>query len=327
VITVPNEKGIERVYTAFFEQPFPADLKIALLWLAASLAAIFLPGLNDSPLRFALVVPGLLFLPGYCFIALLFCGEHDIDLIERTVLSFGLSIAIVPLIGLGLNFTPWGIRLVPLVVSLTLFSLAMILAAHYRRSLLPMEERFRVPFREGLAAIRKEVAPEGGPRIERILSAVLVLAIVTTVLIAILVIAIPKQGERFTEFFILGENGKAADYPDRITPGQGYPLYIGVGNHEYRNVTYTIETWGILMESDNEKNTTRILAMDPLWQQTVTLAHNGTAIIPYTLLVDWDGYNRVEFLLFNETVPGMGGIDRINASYRDLHLWITVRGG
>jgi uncharacterized membrane protein len=92
-------------------------------------------------------------------------------------------------------------------------------------------------------------------------------------------------------------------------------------------VTYTIETWGILMESDNEKNTTRILAMDPLWQQTVTLAHNGTAIIPYTLLVDWDGYNRVEFLLFNETVPGMGGIDRINASYRDLHLWITVRGG
>jgi uncharacterized membrane protein len=322
---MPDERGIERVYTAFFEEQFPADLKIALLWLAASLAAIFLPGLNESPVRVALVVPGLLFLPGYCLIALLFCGERDIDLFERTALSFGLSIAIVPLIGLGLNFTHWGIRLVPIVVSLTLFSLAMILAAHYRRSLLPVEERFRVPFREGLAAIRKQVVPEGGSRTERILSAVLVFAIVTAVLTAVLVIAIPKQGEQFTEFFILGENGKAADYPDRITPGQGYSLYIGVGNHEYRNVTYTIETWGILMESDKETNTTRILAMDPLWQQTVTLAHNGTATIPYTLLVDRGGYNRVEFLLFNETVPGTRGIDRINASYRDLHLWITVQ--
>jgi hypothetical protein len=35
----------------------------------------------------------------------------------------------------------------------------------------------------------------------------------------------------------------------------------------------------------------------------------------------------VEFLLFDETVPGFNvtGSDRINASYRDLHLWVTVR--
>ena len=61
------------------------------------------------------------------------------------------------------------------------------------------------------------------------------------------------------------------------------------------------------MESDNETNTTHIIAMDPLWQQTVTLAHNGTATIPYTLSVEKSGYDRVEFLLFNETVPGSRG--------------------
>jgi len=33
---------------------------------------------------------------------------EGIDGIERVALSFGLSIAIVPLIGLVLNFTPWG---------------------------------------------------------------------------------------------------------------------------------------------------------------------------------------------------------------------------
>ncbi len=54
-------------------------------------------------------------------------GEMDsregIDGIERVALSFGLSIAIVPLIGLALNFTPWGIRLVPIMIATTGFTL------------------------------------------------------------------------------------------------------------------------------------------------------------------------------------------------------------
>ena len=55
--------------------------------------------------------------------------------------------------------------------------------------------------------------------------------------------------------------------------------------------------------------------------------HNETSIIPYNLLVKKTEYNRVEFLLFNETIPGsdIKGSDRIDASYRDLNLWITVR--
>ncbi len=35
-----------------------------------------------------------------------FSEKNDLDGIERLALSFGLSIAVVPLIGLGLNFTP-----------------------------------------------------------------------------------------------------------------------------------------------------------------------------------------------------------------------------
>jgi hypothetical protein len=35
----------------------------------------------------------------------------------------------------------------------------------------------------------------------------------------------------------------------------------------------------------------------------------------------------VEFLLFNESVPGFNvtGSDRINASYRNLHLWVVEK--
>ena len=121
----------------------------------------------------------------------------------------------------------------------------------------------------------------------------------------------------------------ADDYPDQIITGLPYPMFIGVGNHEYRNMSYTIETWTALTEFNNVTNSTTYLAMDPLDRQSLVLSHNETRIIPYTLSLNKTGYNRVVFLLFNETVPGpeVTGSDRINASYRDLYLLVTVRQG
>ena len=49
----------------------------------------------------------MLFLPGYALIATLFPRKDDLDGIERIALSFGLSIAITPLLGLALNYTPF----------------------------------------------------------------------------------------------------------------------------------------------------------------------------------------------------------------------------
>ena len=316
-----DENPVEKIYTALFEASM-ADLTVVLVWLAASILAIYLPVLNESSVRIVLALPVILFLPGYSLIAALFCKDDDIDFIERIALSFGLSIAVVSLIGLCLNFTPWGIRLDPLVISLTLFTVAMILIAQYRRTLLVPEQRFRFPFSEIASTIRNSFHPQEGSRVDRILTIVLTLSILIAVVTTICVIAVPKEGERFTEFFILGDQQKAGDYPDQITVGEQYPLHIGVGNHEYRPVTYTVRTYGTLMESDTTTNTSRIMSMDPLWQHSLTLAHNETALIPYNLSVEKSGYNRIEFLLFNETMPGpaVRGSDLINASYRDLHI-------
>jgi hypothetical protein len=67
-----DETPIEKIYTAFFEEAFPADLKVALAWLEASILAIYLPFLNESPFRVVLTVarysPFLLF-----FVSLSFC--------------------------------------------------------------------------------------------------------------------------------------------------------------------------------------------------------------------------------------------------------------
>ena len=68
-------------------------------------------------LRYILGSIFVLFLPGYSLIKTLF-PTREIDNIERTALSIGMSLALVPLIGLLLNYTPWGIRLTPITVSL-----------------------------------------------------------------------------------------------------------------------------------------------------------------------------------------------------------------
>jgi len=87
----------------------------------------------DSLIRKALGLAFVLFFPGYVFITALFPERKELDNLERLALSFGLSIAIVPLIGLALNYTPWGIRLTPILVSLTVFNVALALVAIYRR--------------------------------------------------------------------------------------------------------------------------------------------------------------------------------------------------
>jgi uncharacterized membrane protein len=323
----PRQHPYDVLTEAFATTQIPADLIVCYCWLAAAILSIYLPYINETFLRIILGVPLILFVPGYALIAALFPAAKDIDGIERIALSFGLSIAVVPLIGLALNYTPWGIRLDPVVVSLSLFTLCMCVIAQYRRAQVPPAERFSVPFGVLRHAVATEFLPKESSRLDRVLSIILLIAIIAAVATTIYVIVVPKEGEKFTEFFILGKDQKAADYPTRLIVGEKSSLYIGVGNHEYRNITYTVETYLVSMAFDETTNTTSLLEMDRLDRFTVPVSHNQTIIRPYTFAPTTTRYNRIEFLLFNETVPDelVRGMDRINRSYRDLHLWISIR--
>jgi hypothetical protein len=90
-------------------------------------------------LRYVLGSVFILWLPGYTFIKALFPRElplktkdRNLDLIERVVLSFGMSLALVPIVGLLLNYTPWGIRLAPITLSLTALTLTFATTAVVR---------------------------------------------------------------------------------------------------------------------------------------------------------------------------------------------------
>jgi uncharacterized membrane protein len=103
---------------------------IVLLSLILVLSIALVP---EFPLRIIIGLPFLLFFPGYVLIAFLFPERKRLDAIERIALSFGLSIAVSPLIGFGLNYTPFGIRLEPILVCITAFNLAFSFLAYWRR--------------------------------------------------------------------------------------------------------------------------------------------------------------------------------------------------
>jgi hypothetical protein len=115
------------------------NLENAWFWGITALVAFTLVvvfTVNSSVLIYLRYVLGgvfVLFLPGFLLISALYPRSGEMDTLERVALSIGLSLAIVPLIGLVLNYTPWGIRLEPIMVSMAVFAEAMAVAVVVRR--------------------------------------------------------------------------------------------------------------------------------------------------------------------------------------------------
>lgn len=75
----------------------------------------------------------VLYVPGAVLLEALYPRGEELEPLERLALSIGLSLALVPLVGLILNYTPWGIRLVPIIISLALLTLSLAIIALYRK--------------------------------------------------------------------------------------------------------------------------------------------------------------------------------------------------
>jgi uncharacterized membrane protein len=278
----------------------PSDMLIILIWIISAFIFIIIPELSDTIIRTILGIPMVIFIPGYVLIAALFPKKNDLDTIERIALSFGLSIAIVPLIGLGLNYTPFGIRLIPILISLCIYAIILIYVAIYRRRKLPEDDQFSVPFHNIYDIVGKEINVQN--RTDKILTIVLLFTMIFAIGMIYYVITVPKIGEKFTEFYILGPSGKADNYSTALKLGSSVTLLTGVVNHEYSPVNYTIQ---ITLNNDTLSSQKLILSNNETWEKNITF------------MPDKKGNDmKLEFFLYKEnnfTIP-----------YRELHLWVNT---
>jgi len=246
-----------------------------------SLVLVPLAVLTTGPLRIILGLTFVLFFPGYSLIAALFPRKSTLNGIERLALSFGLSIAVVPLIGLILNYTPWGIRLYTILVSLLVLILSMLVVAWYRRQKLPQEERCRWG---------------------KVATVMLILAVIGAAGTAAYVIATPKMGEKFTEFYIAQPGPVKEDPPRVVTSGEEAKVPLGIVNYEGRTMEYTVQ-----VVSNGQKLVQIgpiVLEYEEKWEHEVTF-----------VLTEPGESQKVEFWLYTETDA---------EPYRKLHLWIGV---
>ncbi len=274
------------------------DLVIATACALATVAVVLLvPSLG--PIRIVLGLPFVLLLPGYVLVAALYPRKEDLDSIERAALSFGLSIAIVPLIGLALNYSPWGIRLNPILSFVSLFIVMGAGAAMYRRRALPPEEAF---------AINVPLPKQSQVRLARVAPAVIVVLCLIGFGAAVAFLATSRgSSESFTEFYVLGPDGRAEGYPRTLALGDSLTVILGVVNHEGDDANYEIEATvdgqvAGLIDSARLKDGER-------WERPVTLLPNQAG-----------NSQKAEFVLYKE---GMDGVDEV---YRAVHLWVDVEG-
>ena len=241
-------------------------------------------------LQVALGLPFVLFFPGYALLAVLFIQKDRLSGIERVAISFGLSMVLAPLIGLGLRYTPWGIGLTTMLV--TLISLVGVASgiAWGRRRRLPAEDAFIPTFEFET------------PSVPSVLLVLFILA-ATGAIIYVTAVHVPKTGDIFTEFYILGPDGKAEGYPTDLTAGQPAQVIVGVANHEYATVNYRIQ----VKTGDYVQTTVApiVLGDGQKWEQPVVFVF-------YTAHEN----EQVQFLLYRQGDA---------SPYRSLHLWVNVK--
>lgn len=110
------------------------------LWFYGSLALSFAallavlvvpPEFPFVAIRWLLGSLFVLFIPGYVTVEGLFT-RRQLDSTERLALSVTLSLVLIPLMSLLLNYTPWGITLTSILTALTLLTVGLSLIALIR---------------------------------------------------------------------------------------------------------------------------------------------------------------------------------------------------
>ena len=137
----------------------------------------------------------------------------------------------------------------------------------------------------------------------KLISAVLLAALILAVGLTVYIASTPPIGERFTEFYILGPSGKAYGYPTNLTLGESGTVIVGVVNHEYEDLSYRI-----VVRLDDET----ILTMDSIMLRHDAGWEGNCTFTPERM----GGRVKLEFFLYR---------DDVDEACRSLHLWISVR--
>ncbi|SMB69832.1 putative membrane protein [Acinetobacter baumannii] len=177
----------------------------------------------------------------------LFPRRSDLDFADRLILCLGLSVPVIVLVGVILNYSPFMIRSASVAVGMTIATVLLGGMALWRRSRVPLPERF---------------TPELRP------STTQVAWVVSFALMAFVVYWVARPNERFTEFYVLGPQGGLENYARQLRPGEAFTVTLVLRNFERRRMEYRLR---VPFDPAIGELHTPVIAHEGTWARTLRL--------------------------------------------------------
>ncbi|MFC4249132.1 DUF1616 domain-containing protein [Natribaculum luteum] len=316
-----------------FVRWYPADLAAVSVAAVAAYLVVTSHGF-DGTLRLLMAIPLILFLPGYALVSVLFPAAArrtrenaltgtdtrpgGIDAVERLGLAFALSIALVPMVTIGLALTDWGLATEPVAAALAIGTIGFAQLGVVRRLRVPAADRFTV---SPILAVQR--LRQGDETVATASTLFLAFAVVVAGLSLVAAFAMPHSASEFTELGLYTEDGDgdlvAGQLPSTVDPGESIPVTISVENHEGESKAYTAVVQQQVLADDEVVDRTRLTTVSASSDdgEVVTVDREITPTVG-------DGRVRIVVLLYEGDVPGEP--TRENAD-EDAFFWVTVTDG
>jgi uncharacterized membrane protein len=286
----PSPDFLDRA-TRFSESHNGQRLIISVFSIVAVLVLLAFPG---TILAYIFGLPLIFFVPGFALVRLFFWKGTSIEV--KFVLSLGMSILVVILLGLLLTLSPIGLRSATAQASLIVFALGAV----------AIETRWLHAERPhaGVApTIPEPKGEESAGKMDKVVVAMIATALVVSA-ISLGLIVTAKYPSR-TYFAMTDENG-SADINVTQKVGANITLVLHMKNGETGARTFNLlfQNWN--STALGSWNVSKTVPKGDYW--------NHTAVIHLPVA----GTFRLDFQLYIQE-PGKAAVE-----YGELHLWIVV---
>ncbi|ELZ23106.1 hypothetical protein C475_15694 [Halosimplex carlsbadense 2-9-1] len=290
--------------------------------------------------RTVVALPLVFFAPGYMLVTAIYPEQYTggygdalltggwdqrdgdgLHPLERVVLSVGLSVAIVPLLGLVV-WAAFG-EFTPVLVLAGLVSVVGLLlpATVIRRYNLPPDRRLVTRPRTQVRRFGRWLP--GSSTAETATNAFLVASVLLAAGAFTYGVALPADGETYsTAALLTNHSGEltADGYPTNFTAGEAESLTLQLTNSENAQTTYTVvETVERVRTRDSRID---VVERSELGREQVTLPRGSTERLEREVASDLTGDSlMLSYYVYKGEPPERPSR---STAYRDLHLWVTV---
>lgn len=288
---------------------------------------------DGSLLRALFGLPLLFFVPGYAAVAALFPGrsvgvtrdamiaERGIDWQERLALSVGASVALLPVISVGLSVVGLDYSLDVVSATISIFAIVTLAVAVVRRHQLPEIQRFEIPYDRWIGRIHERAFVQP-PGVDVALNVVLATVVVAAVVGVGVAAVVPNNAEAFTSATIAteGEDGSlvAGGYPDTLDAA-GSEFVLQLENHEGTTTAYTVV--GELQQVATGATTT-VQERQEVLRTSRDVAAGETWASPHVVRPELAGEDlRLTYYVYRGDAPATPSEA---SAYRTVHIWVAA---